>query len=129
MKIILSLFLLALVSCTHGNRTGQVDFVPYKLFSENAPFKIDPAKPPEGMHMVQILLHHQGMLVEGTGCAGDYTHGHTLQNHLSMLLGLPVDSGDAMAFKLVGGCKTEWLKNPATRLRLHQFFGSSIFAI
>lgn len=108
MKMILPLFLLALAAC---DRPGQADIVPYEIFSENAPFQIDPAKPPEGMHIVQILLQRQHILVDGTGCASPFDSRRTLGHYVAMMLGSSIDPGP-LKFQLNGGCKVEWLEKP-----------------
>lgn len=57
--------------------------------------KIDPAKPPEGMHLIQILLENQSLPVKGTNCessalgSGDK---RLLQHKLASLLGSGLDN-------------------------------------
>lgn len=55
MKHRLLLFCLALVSCTQSERIDPL---------RGNPVKIDPAKPREGMHLVQILLENQSLPLE-----------------------------------------------------------------
>ena len=103
MKIIPLLFFLALAAC-------ERNAAPYELFSEGRPFKIDPAVPPEGMHLVQILLNNQFTPVTNTLCARDANDKRPLQRYLAQMLGGAIDPGQTRTFKLHGGCETDWFE-------------------
>ena len=103
MKLILPLFFLALISCDQPERISP-------LWGD--PIKIDPTKPPDGMHMVQILLENQLLPVKGTGCEGSALGSgdkRLLQHSLALMLGSSIDPG-TMEFKLSGGCKVDQIE-------------------
>ena len=111
MKIIPLVFFLALTACSR-----EIPFVPYELFSEGRPFQIDPAKPPGGMHMMQILLNNQFTPVTNTLCASDAGDQRPLQRYLAQMLGGAIDPGQRFAYKLRGGCATEWMETRTGRV-------------
>lgn len=80
MKYLLSiLFCLTLASCAQ----------PERLNPDAEPLKIDPTKPPDGMHLVQILLENQSLPLKGTGCedSGRSPDNRRLVHQLAMVLG------------------------------------------
>jgi hypothetical protein len=69
------------------------------------PLKIDPSKPPQGRHIIQILLENQSLLLKGTGCGSDIPNDRrTLQHKLALSLGDAIDSKRHQAL-ISGGCK------------------------
>lgn len=77
--------------------------------------KIDPTKPPSGMHMLQILLENQSLSVKGTNCESDpfgVGDKRRLQHKLAMTLGYAFDRPKHYAV-LSGGCEADQFKPPS----------------
>lgn len=71
------------------------------------PVKIDPAVPPSGIHVIQILLENQSLPLMGTGCRSDLPNDkRTLQHRLALTLGYAIDNKRNHAV-LSGGCQAE----------------------
>ncbi len=82
---------------------------PEQISSDDGePVKIDPAKPPNGMHLVQILLANQSLPVKGTRCEGSWSSDdkRRLQHKLAMALGDGLDNPRHRT-ELLGGCETD----------------------
>ena len=60
-------------------------------------FKINPAKPPEARHIIQILLKNQSFPLKGTGCESGANNKSTLQHLLASTLGSAIDDGAAIS--------------------------------
>lgn len=101
-RILSLLLVLALVSCT---QTGRID-------PKGDPVKIDPAKPPSGMLLVQILLENQSLPVKGTGCqSGASEDKRRLQHILALTLGEGLDNPRHRT-ELLGGCEADQFELP-----------------
>lgn len=72
------------------------------------PARIDPSIPPEGKHLIHILLKNQSFPLKGTGCSGSNDRG-TLHHLLAITLGAALDSNADKLRRAVisGGCKAE----------------------
>jgi len=77
-RILLLIFVFALVSCTQSEHVN-VDW--------RDSVRIDPSIPPEGMHLMHILLENQSFPLKGTGCESSRDDKHTLQHLLASTLG------------------------------------------
>lgn len=105
-RLLTPLLCLVLVSCAHQHTDHQCgDHVDIRTHVTSGPqrispswgnqLKIDPTKPPEGMHLIQILLENQSRPVKGTSCessalgSGDK---RLLQHALAMTLGSGLDN-------------------------------------
>lgn len=93
------IFVVVLTSCGYSERITT---------DEGEPVKIDPAKAPNGIQMMQILLVNQSLPVKGTGCEGSWTANdkRRLQHRLATSLGYALDRKYPHAV-LLGGCETE----------------------
>lgn len=96
---------LALVSCAHTERIDPLG---------GDPVKIDPAKPPSGMHLVQILLENQSLPVKGTDCesSGLTKDKRRLLHRLAITLGDGLDNTRHRT-ELLGGCKADQFELPS----------------
>lgn len=121
------LFCLALVSCAHqrsGRQCGGAENEPRThgaLESQRIspswgdPLRIDPAKPPEGMHLIQILLENQSLPVKGTNCEGSALGSgdkRRLQHKLARLLGSGLDNARHRT-ELSAICQTDKYELPS----------------
>ena len=106
-RILPLLFGLVLISCA---QSGRIHPQPERISPAwGDVIKIDPTKPPSGMHMVQILLENQSIYVKGTSCESDplgFGDKRRLQHKLAMTLGYAFDRPDHHAV-LSGGCKAD----------------------
>lgn len=83
-QTLLLVLLLGPVSCTEHERLDPLG---------GDPVKIDPTKPPSGVHIVQILLENQSLPLKGTDCesSGLAEDKRTLQHRLALTLGSEID--------------------------------------
>lgn len=106
-RLLTPLLCLALVSCVHQRTDRQCESPKNETHTHDSsesrrispswgdPLKIDPTKPPEGMHLIQILLENQSLPVKGTGCEGSALGSgdkRRLQHKLARLLGSGLDN-------------------------------------
>ena len=106
-RLLTPLLCVALVSCAHQSTDRQCGDPVKDIRTHDAsepqrispswgdPLKINPAKPPEGMHVIQILLENQSLPVKGTNCEGSALGSgdkRRLQHKLAMLLGFGLDN-------------------------------------
>lgn len=97
-------FCLALVACTPGTPAGRIDAL-------GEPIKIDPAKPPNGEQLIQLLLENQSLPLKGTDCTDGKDDPRLLQHRLVMMLGVLVDNPKG-AVGLSSRCSPEPVELP-----------------
>lgn len=104
MRYVLPLLCLVLVSCTQHER----------LNVDAEPLKIDPTKPPDGMHLVQILLENQSLPVKGTHCedSGRSPDKRRLLHQLAMALGDGLNN-PRIRNELLGDCEPDQYELPS----------------
>lgn len=104
---------LILISCAHPERVRPQ---PERISPAwGDAIKIDPTKPPSGMHMVQILLENQSLSVKGTNCESDpfgVGDKRRLQHKLAMTLGYAFDRPHHHAV-LSGSCEADQFEPPS----------------
>lgn len=97
------LIVIALISCS---QTERIDPMGNSV-------KIDPAVPPSGMLLVQILLENMSLPVKGTGCqSGVGEDKRRLQHTLAMTLGEGLDNLRHRT-ELLGGCVADQFEFPS----------------
>lgn len=104
-RLPLLLVFFALASCDRPERISP---------SWGDPIVIDPAIPPNGMHLVQILLENQMLPVKGTGCESSakvkgFVDKRLLQHSIAMMLGSSIEPG-TLEFQISGGCAADQLE-------------------
>lgn len=99
---VLSLMLVfALISCTNSERVNSSNW--------RDSVKIDPSLPPEGMHLMYILMDNQSLPLKGTGCESSPDDKHTLKDLLATTFGAALGNGVNKRHQVVisGSCKAE----------------------
>lgn len=99
--ILLLMLIFALVSCNQSERVSS------SIWRDSV--KIDPSIPPEGTHLMQILLENQSLPLKGTGCESSPDDKHTLQDLLAITFGAAFGNDANKRHQVVfsGGCKAE----------------------
>lgn len=71
--------------------------------------KIDPSIPPEGTHLIQILLENKSLPLKGTGCESSPDDKRTLQDLLASTFGAALGNNVNKRHQVFfsGGCKAE----------------------
>lgn len=100
-RLLLLMLCVVLASCSRAERISP---------DGGEPVKIDPFSPPNGVHLVQILLENQSFPVKGTGCENKLPDGpddkRRLQHILAMRFGFGLDNPRLQRVHS-GRCKAE----------------------